>query len=380
MSLRAPRLSLVASAALAALAALVSASPAAALDARTESAAKAALKRAAEKYLATDYAAGTGILRRAARACGPARCSPATKAAVLRDLGVMQFRDGDPASAAKSFADALALQPDLTLGPDYDTPDVRAAFESAKGSGSAPAELPPPGDFTHTPAAEQKVNTPLPVYAEISGVQVSRVLVKYKGAGMKDWARVDMKRVGQGWGALIPCTAVTAGAMRYWVQGFDSSGEPTASSGDPGHPFEVPIRTEISAEAPHLPGRAAPQSCDESGAPAEGTATGEGGAGSEEASAPVRESGPVGPAPYARWWIGVAGAVDFLSLPQGDNLCALNSGLPANASGYYCTNPDGSNYPSRTSQAGALVAGQAGHVGGGSTPAICAPWSPSTTR
>ncbi len=159
------------------------------------------------------------------------------------------------------------------------------------------------------------------------------------------------------------------------MQGFDADGEPTASSGDPSHPFEVPIRSEIVAEAPHLPNRAAPQSCDkdaastaEGAAPAESAAPAEGGVeGSEESARALRAPG--GPAPFARWWIGIAGAIDFLSLPQGDNLCALNAGAPANASGYYCTNPDGSDFPNRTSpQTGDLVPGQAGQVGGGLRP------------
>ena len=69
--------------------------------------------------------------------------------------------------------------------------------------------------------------------------------------------------------------------------------------------------------------------------------------------------------------MGVAGAVDFLSLPGGNNLCALNSNAtPANASGYYCTNPDGSNFPSRidSPQNVSLIPGQAGQVAGGVHP------------
>lgn len=71
---------------------------------------------------------------------------------------------------------------------------------------------------------------------------------------------------------------------------------------------------------------------------------------------------------YARWWIGVAGAIDVLSLPSGNDLCALNSRTaPINTLGYYCTNPDGSDFPSRTdaTQNSALIAGHAGEVRGG---------------
>ncbi len=362
MSRARPKLAFVA----AALASLAFASTASAFDASAEAAAKSALKRASEKYLATDFASAITILRKAARACGGARCATATNAAVLRDLGVMQFREGDKASAQKSFTDALALDPNLTLTREYDAPDVRAAFDGVNGGGGGESqETPPAGDFTHTPATEQKVNTPLPVYAEISGIAIARAVIKYQGAGMSEWARVDMKRLGKGWGAVIPCGAVTAGTLRYWIQGLDADGDAAASSGDSKHPFEVPIRSDIDSEAPHLPGRAPPQACEE-GATAEREHVDRG----EEPAETSRETEnrATGSSLYARWWIGVAGAVDFLSLPGGNDLCALTSNAtPANASGYYCTNPNGSDFPSRTdsTQNSALIPGQAGQVASG---------------
>jgi hypothetical protein len=240
-------------------------------------------------------------------------------------------------------------------------------------------DQPPPGDFAHTPAPEQTVDTPLPVYVEaIGGVEVGRVVVKYKGAQMNDWRRLDMKRMGGGWGALIPCGAVKAGAMLYWFQGFDAGGEPSGTSGDPRQPYSVPVREVITSEAPHLPRRAAPQACGEDAAqlPPEGAA---------DAVAPteVHETAPppTGDLPpatgeaaergYARWWLGVAGAVDFLSLPGADDACALDaSGRPAGGSGYYCTNPDGTNFPTRAgpAQSASLIQGQAGHADGGVHP------------
>jgi hypothetical protein len=366
-------------AAFAVLGALALAASASALD--PEGAAKAALKRASEKYLATDFPAAMAILKKAAKGCGSTRCSSGTRAALLRDIGVMQFRAGDKAAAQKSFTDAVALDPNLALNADYDAPDVRAAFNAAKpgggkseggksegGGGEAVAA--PSGDFSHTPATEQKVNTPLPVYAEISGGGIRRAAVRYKGASMNDWARVDMKRVGDGWGATIPCKAVTVGTMRYWIQGYDADGNSAASSGDAKHPFEVPIREEITSEAPHLPGRPAPESCEEGEEGEERHAEHEeepAESGGEHEKRPVPSSSA-----YARWWVGVAGAIDFLSLPGAADACALNpsSAAPANTAGYYCTNPDGSDFPTRVSpgQNASLVAGNAGTVGGGFQP------------
>jgi hypothetical protein len=349
--------------------------PTASADPAAEGAAKAALKRASEKYLATDFAAATAILKKASRGCGTTRCSAGTRAALLRDIGVMQFRLGDKAAAQKAFGDAFALAPGLTLSADYDAPDVRAAFDAAKpggaraGGGGESGEPPPGGDFTHTPATEQKVNTPLPVYAESSGAEIKRAVVKYKGAAMDDWGRVEMKRLGDGWAALVPCGAVTAGTMRYWIQGFDADGNAAGTSGDAKHPFEVPIRDDITSEAPHFPDRAAPQTCGE-GATVERHHV-EREEEPEEPSGEGEKRSVVASSAYARWWIGVAGAIDFLSLPAASDACALNSArAPINTTGYYCTNPDGSDFPNRVdaTQNSSLIPGAAGSVGGGLHP------------
>jgi hypothetical protein len=360
------------------------ASPAAAADRRAEAAAKDALKKAANDYLATDYVAGATRLERALRTCGRNKCTAATKAALLRDLGTMQFRNGDVGAAKKTWGDALKLQPQITLNPDYDTPDLRSAFDDAKG-GAGGGGPQPSGDFAHTAVAEQKVNTPLPVYAEYPGtLQVARVIVKYKGATGADWSRVDLKRSGNGWGGVIPCGDVTRGTMSYWIQGFDDGGDPVAASGDPKHPYTVPIKDDIAGEAPHLPGKPAPKSCSEGdsdcppGLPGCGgekeSSGGEGeGESSEGESEAESEKGRERSGnTYARFWVGVSAELpEFLQMPGGDDLCKLTpTGLPANSANMYCTNPDGSDFPSRVSpvQNGHLsIQGQAGHADGGFT-------------
>jgi hypothetical protein len=53
---------------------------------------------------------------------------------------------------------------------------------------------------------------------------------------------------------------------------------------------------------------------------------------------------------YARFWVGLAGALDFVHLPAGQDLCRLDqSGTKLiNTLHYYCTNTDSSDFPSRT--------------------------------
>ena len=228
-------------------------------DARVEAAAQGALKRAATDYRGRHYVAAAARLDKAAQACGSDRCLSDTRAALLRDLGTMQFRHGDTDAAAKSFADALALDSELALNPHYETPDLQAAWDDAKKTASrADAK------DHHDAAAE----------------------------------RTDADSTH----AATPVDAPAA--------------EPT--------PPDVSAATDVAT-------------------PKDGSR-------------------------YAHFWIGVAGAVDLLVLPSGNDLCKLTPGAdPANDIVTYCTNPDGSDFPTHATYAqnAALVPGRSGNIRGG---------------
>jgi len=367
--------------------------PARAVDARAEAAAKDALKKAANDFESEAYATAVARLDAVVASCGVNRCSPTTKALVLRDLGTMQFRSGDKAAAANSFAKALKIDPDLALAGKYAAPDIRAVWDRAKAATAAPPPEPAPGrqgrpgrpgrsegeqssaDFTHAPAAEQKADTPVPVYVEIAqGKPPPRIIVKYKGAKMSEWGEVDLGPLAEGWGGLIPCEDVAVGKMRYWIQGVDRGGTQIMSAGDPKHPYTVPIRTALSGEAPHLPNQPPPQKCAAGGGESSegeggGKGGGKGGGGDDEQGSKGGGQGSV-PVAYARVWLGAALSLDFLSMPSGNDLCGLDqNGEPLNSMKLYCTNPDGSDFPSRLNKAQdmALVPGKAGQIGGGLT-------------
>jgi hypothetical protein len=363
----------------------------AAADPRVEAAANVALKKAESDYLAMNYGSAAARIDKALKACGTKKCSAAVRATLLRDLATMQFRKGQKDQAARTWADALQLQANLSLNPAYDTPELRQAFGGAsKGSGTpakgetATVEQ-PAGDFTHTPPGEQKVDTPLPIYVEGGGAEVKRVVVKYKPAGMTTWKRIDLKKVAQGWGGLIPCADVQAGTMRYYIQGLDESKETVASNGDARHAFTVEIKADISGEAPHLPGMKAPTSCQEGadcppdfpGCNKSGESADESGKGGEVTDE-TGWSKATSSTPFRRVWLGLMGAMDFETIPSGHDLCALvlpgqpNQAMPANSAHMYCTNPDGTDFPvyPRTdpralAQDTSLVPGQAGRSGGG---------------
>jgi hypothetical protein len=340
----------------------------AAADSRAEAGARDAIEKAASDYEEKEFATGAARLQAAARECGDTGCSAETKALVLRDLGVMQLLTDDKEGAVSSFAGALALKPGLVPNPQYDTPEVRAAWDDAKevALASGGAEQPAGGDFKHKPVREQSVNAPVPIYVRYVGPgTVARVVVKYKTSPKRDWRRLELKRVGAGWGGLVPCDEADVGVLRYWVQGFDASGDPVGTSGDPQHPYIVPMREEITGDKPHLP-EMPPATCEEARcAPDDPTC------GKSEAPASASASTPEPPSGTkrtSRFWVGLSGTIEFLSLPSGSDLCKLNAdGKPANPSNLYCTTPDGTDFPSRASpqQSNSLVAGKAGQSGGG---------------
>ena len=199
--------------------------------------------------------------------------------------------------------------------------------------------------------------------------------------------------MGNGWGALIPCDMPSLPARcGTSSRALDSEGDASRPAPGTKHPFRVldPAGATIASAAPHLPGRAAPQTCDENtpepahGEPSEGPA--EHPARHEQEREPEEEAPerPVGPLPYAHWWVGAAGAVDLLALPGGSDLCALtSSATPANGSGYYCTNPNGSDFPARVSGPQATLPSSPGKPApcpADFTPAVCASSWRSTTH
>lgn len=425
--------------------ALVLASRPAFADAHTEAVARDALQKAATDYASINYAGAVTRLKQAVHACGAKNCVPLTKATLLRDLGTMEFRAGDKTAAAKAFADALTIEPTLMLAPDYDAADVGAAWEDARaaaglpagpisskpppGTAAAPGALagpigaapvpparagattpaagagahpaapaPPPerlgeqpiGDFVHDPAVEQKEDTPLPILVEYSGTsKLAHVVVKYKGAQQREWTRVELKRVEGGatpaWEGAIPCADVARGTMRYWVQGFDRAGEPIAATGDPKHPYHVAIRDKITGEPPHLPGKEAPRSCEESDCPPglPGCKGGKGGKGGSEPAAGGEASGSAGagegaaategegaekpPSRHSKLWIGVTGALDFLSLSTVTDVCRrTGDNNPVNSAGYSCYDPATSlDFPANAAVNQNLATGRAGTTSGG---------------
>jgi tetratricopeptide (TPR) repeat protein len=347
-----------------------------AADKRTEATAKDALKKAQAEYAAHDYDKAAARLDKAQAACGAKKCTTATKAALLRDLGALQLKGGDADAAMTSFASALKLEPQLEPSATIDAPGMRDAWNAAKDEASV-GEQPWGGDFVHVPVSEQVVRTPVPVYVELSaGSPPSRVFVKYRGAGTSEYKRIELTKKGKGWGGLIPCGAATRGVLRYYVQGFDEKGEPVANGGEANKPFYVRIRPKISSSAPSLPDSPPPRQCSsDSGDGASGDASGSGegsGSGSGDDGSEARGEHDSAKATtkeaFSRVWIGVLGSVDLVALPAANDVCHLDRfGQPGTSNGYYCASSTGADFPNRasTGENNTLTPGNAGQVPGG---------------
>lgn len=247
--------------------------PALAADPRLEREALALQKKAIEEdSLNVDYASAVKKLQSAAAKCDGDKCTPAIKAAVLRDLGAMQILAGSDGDGRSSFAQALAIDGHLELDAAYKNPQLEGVWNEVKkkgpsaggGESSASTGSQPSGDFAHTPAPEAPVRTPLPVFVEYSGDEtLARVIAKYKGTGMTDWKPIELTKKGTGYGGLIPCKDVTQGTMSYYVQGFNAGNDPIATSGSRTKPYSVPVKNEITGPAPAFPGQDPPKQCGE---------------------------------------------------------------------------------------------------------------------
>lgn len=120
-------------------------------------------------YLATRFQDAEGKLLRAIELCANDACSPAVRAQLHRDLGVVYLGGMSRAEDAKGqFAAALKLDPVVALNPDLASEEIQAAFDEVKAGGSAEAALapaePPPGQAD--PAAAPPIPPPGPVSAK----------------------------------------------------------------------------------------------------------------------------------------------------------------------------------------------------------------------
>lgn len=361
-------------------------------NAKVEAAAKALQKKAMdEDYLATEFAKGQDKLNKAITQCGADKCSATLRAALKRDLGVVQIGGQlDKEAGINNFIEAMKIDPNVALDPDTRTKDLDAAWAEAKkragGGGKAGPPKPaaggqPSGDFAHEPVAAQQIRTPIPVHVEYSGEeQLVKVITRYKGFGMTEWKALELKKVNdKAWEGLLPCADVQQGTTQYYIQGFNASNDPVAVGGDRNNPYKVQVSREPVAEPPHLPGQPPPTQCADTGdcppnfpgckkggAAAELTGKDGGEFCEEDSECKSKECKnskctepphAEGPGSYKKFWLGLSVGIEWHFVPSADDVCKLNPPnaasplTPINGNNYYCVNSDGQDYPYRPTSA-----------------------------
>ena len=381
-----------------------------------EGPAKALQKKAMEDdYLNTDFDKAADKLNQAIAKCGTDKCGVPLRAQLRRDLAVVHSAAGHKDQALTAMTDAFKIDAGLQLDPNFKTKELDAIYHEAKkaaASGGGGGGPPPAGDFSHTPVTEQQVRTPVPIYTEYGGSEtLKRVIAKYKGLGMTEWKSLELKSIGSGYGANVPCADVQAGDFQYYLQGFNDQNDPVASGGDRSNPYHVAIKNDAVADPPHLPGQSPPSQCADKGdcppdfpgckkaapdkaAPVvDESLKGEGEACEEDSeckSTSCKDSKCTAPPEDTskpkriKFWVGVAGSLDLTFLHSSNNVCQLylpgatpgttlpaggTAGQPTNSAGYFCTD-NGNDYPTRQglTQAEDLRASSADSVGGGMAP------------
>jgi hypothetical protein len=113
-----------------------------------------------QDYLATDFAAAEAKLAQALTLCKDrSSCAPAVSARIHCDFGVVYFAQQKKDEADAQFAAALKDDPNVTIGPDLSTPELRKEFAAVKDATPASAES---ADAGAAPDAAESAPSPPP--------------------------------------------------------------------------------------------------------------------------------------------------------------------------------------------------------------------------
>ncbi|MDW8252159.1 MAG: tetratricopeptide repeat protein, partial [Myxococcales bacterium] len=227
-----------------------------------------------EDYLNVQFDKAEEKLRKALNICGTSGCDSKVKAQIYMNLGIILVNAKKQADAVAAFSEGLKLDPSATPNQDFTSDEVKKAFESARGSASPPHTGSPAGtgnppsagggetvnDLAHDPIPEAQVDYPIPIYV---GPQegAARFLLYYKAPGA-DFTKVELKKMGKGFGAEIPCKDVKiAGRIKYYIQALDAQGDIVGSAGSKKQPLEIELKQKIAGDLPAFPGKDPPAKC-----------------------------------------------------------------------------------------------------------------------
>jgi len=215
-------------------------------------------------YLETRFDQAERKLRAAIDACGVDGCSKKVLARLHVALGtVLAHGKRELEDARDAFLEALRLDPEAKPDPDLLSAQISFAFEQARAAlgqsaGAAGLDVKPP--------PEQRVRTPIPVYAEIRADLLARtqqITLFYQPPAGGDYRSLLMKKLrDRGFGINIPCADLGAeGNVRYYLLATDKDGAIVASAGSREQPLTTALKPAVTGAPPSWPGFAPPQTC-----------------------------------------------------------------------------------------------------------------------
>lgn len=307
-------------------------------------------------YLTNNWSGAETKLRKALRDCGAKGCAAKVRAQVELHLGIILVNAGKTGEAGTAFGEALRLNPGATPETDFANPDVLKAFEEAKRKAGVAApvatepEAGPSSDLVHAPVPEQAIGSPVPIYAE-GDAAAARMVLYYRGAAGADFVKLEMRKAGKGFRAVVPCRdTAAAGTVGYYIIALDAKGDPVGGAGSRRDPYQVAIKARIDGAAPRFPGEAPLAACPKGAscpagvneAGCDGVAVAAAGAPRGAAGASCSDAAPCGeglscdagvcrapgkpsvPGNYKKNWLSVSASLD-VAVVSGSDLCSLAS-------------------------------------------------------
>ena len=165
-----------------------------------------------------------------------------------RDLGIKQFKK------------AIEIQSDIGLTKTLVTPELTDAFNEAKGGAVTPptpppsAPTPPPAPtptpsepevpasgLIHEPVSEGKQGSAISVTVGVTdSLEFEKIILAYRPEGATEFLGREMKEVADGrYGAEIPTSATSGGAVAYYIEAEDANGAPIAARGSVDNPLVI---------------------------------------------------------------------------------------------------------------------------------------------
>lgn len=286
-----------------------------------------------EDYLNLQFDAAIAKLNQARDLCEEG-CGKTVQATVYRDLGVVYFAGKeDKASALDYFTKAFQADPFVKLDEDLSSDEIKEVFEEARSAVGVPSSsssdessgiTSSSATGSHSPPAEQAVETPVPLFMNASE-DTDGVKLMYRMPGQDKFRSMGLRRYKNGWAGEVDCESVgtKTGAMEYYFIMYDEMGREAGRVGDEFDLFTLPIKASISGRAPALPDQSPPGSCKElqaadcpPGFPGCETYEDE-----EWAKAPQEDENADAPS----FWVTIGFQQDFLLMPQTSGACLSSS-------------------------------------------------------